>query len=169
VNSLPEVLLVEDTFDDELMSLRGIRGSGAPCHVTVRRDGLEAIEYLLAPPAPLPSLVVLDYRLPKRSGLEVLNSLRSVDATRAIPVVMFTSTDDDATVSACYRAGANSFVAKPSDPKKYVQRVAQFTNHWLLANPAPDCDSLALSVVDDLAMITYNATRLWETQAESAA
>lgn len=133
---LPELVLVEDSYDDEIMSLRGITESGIPCRVTVRRDGDEALAHLLGNQSPLPALIVLDYKLPKHDGLEILTLLRRNPATRYIPVVIVSGTNTGDALTECYRVGANSCVAKPDDPKEYVNLIASITRYWLIVNQA---------------------------------
>jgi two-component system, response regulator len=131
---LPELVLVEDSKDDEELSLRGIARSGLQCHVTVRRDGQEAIEYLLGRLDPPPSVVVLDYKLPKLTGRDVLERLRGNEATRLTPVVIFSGTTVGDDLIGCYKVGANSCVVKPDDPTDYVDRLASVTRYWLAIN-----------------------------------
>lgn len=129
---LPELLLVEDTSSDEIMSLRGIKRSGVACNVTVKRDGEEALRHLLCDETPLPSLVLLDYKLPKFNGLEVLTKLRKDSRTIALPIVMFCDASMGSAVKDCYEAGANGCVTKPYDLAQYIDRLALVTRYWLL-------------------------------------
>lgn len=131
---LPHLLLVEDSPDDEVMSLRGIANAGIACDVTVRRDGEGAIDLLLGPIDPAPTLIVLDYSLPRLSGLDVLTRLRSNEKTRLIPVVIFSGTNSGTALNECYRSGANSCVQKPDDPREYVDRLARVAHYWLSVN-----------------------------------
>ncbi len=133
---LPELVLVEDTLEDELMSLRGISRSGIPCQITVRRDGAEAIELLFSTKSAPPDLVVLDFKLPKFSGLEILTQMRENPATRFVPVVIVSGTNSGKTLRECYRVGANSCVTKPVDMSEYVEHLAHVTRYWLTVNQA---------------------------------
>jgi two-component system response regulator len=137
-SDLPELVLVEDSKDDELMSLRGLSKSGIPCHVTVRRTGAEALEHLLDSIDPPPSLILLDYRLPKFNGLEVLTRLRGNERTRLVPVVIFSGSNGGSELAECYRVGANSCVSKPSDPNEYVERLASIAQYWLAVNQSAE-------------------------------
>lgn len=132
--TLPEVVLVEDSLDDEQLSLRGIVNSGIPCKVTVQRDGAAALDDLLGAKGRLPALIVLDYQLPKYNGLEVLKRLRSSEGASIVPVVIFSGSEAGKELSDCYRVGANSCVKKPDDPQEYVDRLGLVTRYWLTVN-----------------------------------
>ena len=136
---LPEVVLVEDTLDDEIMSLQGILRSGVPCHVTVRRDGEDALDHLLGDHESLPRLILLDLNLPKLNGIEILMRLRTHDRTRFVPVVMFSNSNTGRDLSECYKFGANSCVTKPDTAKEYVERLSGVTHYWLTMNDTPGC------------------------------
>lgn len=131
---LPEVVLVEDTLDDELMSLKGISHSGIQSNVTVKRDGAEAIKHLCSEDSAVPAVILLDYRLPKVNGLEILIALRKHEKTRLVPVVMMSGTYTQELLSNLYSVGANSCVAKADHPKTYVDRVAQLNRYWINVN-----------------------------------
>jgi two-component system response regulator len=129
----PELTLVEDNRYDEELTITGIRKSGVPCNVTIRRDGAEALEYLLGAPL-APSLILLDYKLPKMNGLEVLTQLKLVDRTRFVPVVIFSGTNVGDAIKNCYLIGANSCVTKPDNATEYVGLVRWITHYWLNVN-----------------------------------
>jgi CheY-like chemotaxis protein len=130
---LPELLLVEDTLDDEHLSLRSISRSGIECRVTVQRDGLAALSYLFIDRDTQPALIVLDYNLPKLNANEVLAEIRKFDKTRYIPVVVFSSSARSKLLE-CYGLGANSCVEKPVDPNEYENRLMHITRYWLSLN-----------------------------------
>lgn len=134
---MPTVVLVEDTPNDELMSMRGIRKSGVICEVSVQRHGAEALEYLLDGAHPVPDLVVLDYQLPAISGLEILKCLRANDRTRLVPVVMLSGNTRRKSVAECYHHGANSCVSKPLDSTRYLEHVGLIVRYWLTVNVSP--------------------------------
>ncbi len=125
---------MEDNSDDEYLSLQGISRSGVSCNVTVLRNGEEALEHLLRADHPAPTLIVLDYQLPRLSGFEILTRLRSNDKTRFTPVVIFSGYDAETALAECYRGGANSCVAKPVDPNEYIDRLAGIASYWLRVN-----------------------------------
>src|SRR5438552_7410277 len=107
------ILLVEDNATDEVLTTRALQKSSVPVSVLVARDGEEALARLLSPePATLPDLVLLDLKLPKVSGLDVLQRLRAAPRTRTLPVVVLTSSTKDEDVAAAYRSGCNGYLSK---------------------------------------------------------
>lgn len=133
-----DILLVEDDPRDLELTLRTLQRHHVANTVRVARDGAEALEVLFGPQAgPVPRLVMLDLKLPKRTGLEVLAALRQDPRTRAVPVVVLTSTDDQPEIDACYRLGANSFVRKPVEFAAFSEAVRQIGMYWLLLNQPP--------------------------------
>ena len=128
------ILLVEDNADDEQLTLRAMRQSEVPNLIRVARDGAEALEHLFAPGARLPDLILLDLKLPKVSGLEVLQKLRSEERTRALPVVVLTSSDEEKDIVESYSLGANSFIRKPVDFDEFIDAVRQLGLYWLSMN-----------------------------------
>ncbi len=138
------ILLVEDNPDDAALALRSLARCDVPVQVVVVRDGVEAQEYLFgadrtgpARPGPLPALVLLDLKLPKVDGQEVLRRIRSDARTRLIPVVVLTSSDERRDLERCYSLGANSYVRKPVDFSLFSQAVQQLSNYWLRLNRNP--------------------------------
>jgi len=137
------VLLVEDNPHDELLMLRALRKANAPADIDVVRDGQQAIDYLFRSgefsdrPSALPALVLLDINLPKLSGLDVLKRLREEPRTQLLPVVMFTSSDEDHDRLRSYRCGANSFVNKPLEFADFMTWAKRLSSYWLGLNIAP--------------------------------
>jgi len=140
------VLLVEDNPDDVTLMLRALRRANVVDEddVAVARDGVEALEYLSGTGAYadrdadlLPAVVLLDLKLPKVNGLEVLRHLRADTKTRLIPVVIVTSSDEDSDVIEGYRLGANSYVRKPEDFDQFADAVRQLGLYWLFLNRNP--------------------------------
>ncbi len=145
VNGLRQsLLLVEDSSDDEILSLRAILRSGVPCEVKVVRDGGEALSLLLSPEGPIPDLIVLDFHLPGYNGLEILRELRKNEKTRHLPVVMLSALESDKEIADCLEEGANSCVRKPSDAGTYVEHVGLIVKYWLTVNKRPDQPQLRL-------------------------
>lgn len=128
------VLLVEDNVDDEHLTLRAMRTSDVENVVQVARDGAEALEVLFGPEPMEPDMVLLDLKLPKVSGIEVLAKIREHDRTRTLPVVVLTSSDEERDINECYKRGANSFVTKPVDYDEFIDAVRQVGLYWLSMN-----------------------------------
>lgn len=134
------ILLVEDNSDDEKLTLRALRQAEIRTEVAVVRDGVEALEYLFREgrfagrPIPVPELILLDLKLPKINGLEVLERLRSHEATRMVPVVIMSSSDEESDIVNGYRLGANSYIRKPVDFEKFIHAVGQLALYWLVLN-----------------------------------
>jgi CheY-like chemotaxis protein len=139
------ILLVEDNPDDEVLTIRALSKSNVANEVVVARDGAEALDLLFAKasaapgePSQLPALVLLDLKLPKVDGLEVLRRIRSDERTSLLPVVILTSSDEERDMVQGYRLGANSYVRKPVDFVEFSEAVRQVGLYWLLVNePAP--------------------------------
>ncbi len=141
------ILLVEDNPDDEALALRALRRCALAADVIVARDGAEALAKVGAgSPAHggrLPEVVLLDLKLPKLSGLDVLRRLRADPRTMILPVVVLTSSNEDEDVLECYRAGANSYVRKPVDFDEFAAAVAELGRFWLLLSESPNRDMKA--------------------------
>jgi len=137
-----KILLVEDNPDDAALTMRALKSHNITNEVVVARDGVEALDYLLGPkagPGILQSLavVLLDLKLPKLNGLEVLQRIRADERTRLLPVVILTSSDEERDVIDGYRLGANSYVRKPVDFVEFTEAAKQLGLYWLLMNRAP--------------------------------
>lgn len=133
------ILLVEDNADDEDLALLALGQYDFPAFVDVARDGAEALDYLLDTPshAVPPTLILLDLKLPKVSGMEVLKRVRSEERTRRIPVIVLTSSSEHADVAKCYDLGANSYIRKPVDFDQFTKVVHQLGLYWLRLNEGP--------------------------------
>ena len=131
------ILLVEDNEDDEKLTLRALKKNNIANPVLVARDGAEALEYLTGARRELFALVLLDLRLPKMHGLEVLKRLRADAQARLTPVVILTSSKEETDLVEGYGSGANSYVRKPVDFKHFVEAVAQLGMYWLVLNESP--------------------------------
>lgn len=128
------ILLVEDNADDEKLTLRALRQSDVQTIVHVARDGREAIDFLLNIDNPLPNLVLLDLKLPKMNGLEVLETLRQDARTNLQTVVIMTSSDEESDIQNAYRLGANSYIRKPVEFDEFMDAIRQLVNYWLRLN-----------------------------------
>jgi two-component system, response regulator len=139
------ILLVEDNPSDEALTLRALKKSGIKNEVIVTRDGAEALDYVFCTGAYAgrsgadpPAVVLMDLNLPKLSGLEALKRIRENPATKMLPVVILTSSDEEEDRLKGYEFGANSFVRKPVEFDKFVAAVQQLGLYWLLLNePVP--------------------------------
>lgn len=135
---LRPILLVEDNSDDEKLTIRALRRGRIENPIHIARDGEEAL-IRLAQADPLPSVVLLDIKLPKIDGLEVLQQIRADDRTRLLPVVMLTSSSEQRDILESYNLGANSYVRKPVDFDQFTQAVSHLGMYWLLINqPLPE-------------------------------
>jgi two-component system, response regulator len=145
VSSARVILLVEDNPDDEELTLRALQKSNISNPVVVAHDGVEAIDYLHARGAyagrdvrDLPQVVLLDLKLPKLDGLEVLRAVRADARTKRLPVVILTSSAEEQDVVSGYDLGANSYIRKPVDFTQFVEAVRQLGLYWLVLNqPVP--------------------------------
>jgi CheY-like chemotaxis protein len=136
-----KILLVEDNPDDVELTRRAFGRSNIVNDIVIARDGAEALEYLLGGPAseeaPLPEVVLLDLKLPKVDGLEVLRRLRADARTRRLPVVVLTSSTEESDIVSSYDFGANSFVKKPVDFLEFIDAAHQLGLYWLGLNTRP--------------------------------
>jgi two-component system response regulator len=138
------ILLVEDNPDDELLTLRALERGKILNQVVVARDGAEALDYLFGTGAfagrdvsVMPQVILLDLKLPKVDGLEVLRRLREDERTALLPVVVLTSSDEEKDIVASYRLGANSYIRKPVDFGQFGEAVVQLGLYWLVLNQGP--------------------------------
>jgi CheY-like chemotaxis protein len=145
MNSRKTILLVEDNANDEYLTLRALKKYNVANEVSVAHDGVEALEYLFCtgPHAnrdirDLPLVVLLDLKLPKVDGLEVLRRVRADERTRLLPVVILTSSNEERDVINGYKLGTNSYVQKPVDFAAFMDAVGQLGLYWLMLNqPVP--------------------------------
>jgi two-component system response regulator len=138
------ILLVEDNRDDVELTKLALERQGIACEMVVARNGIEALDYLFARGrhagrdiSKMPLLVLLDLKLPKVSGLEVLKQIRADPRTRFLPVVVLTSSLEDKDVGQSYSLGANSYVRKPVDFDQFKEAASQLGVYWLLLNQPP--------------------------------
>jgi two-component system, response regulator len=138
---LKTILLVEDDPGDEALTLRALKKHNIANNVVVARDGAEALEWIFRTgahanrePTGLPQVVLLDLKLPRVDGLEVLQRLRADERTKVLPVVVLTSSGEEEDVLRSYRVGANSYVRKPVDFGQFAEAVRQLGLYWLVLN-----------------------------------
>lgn len=140
-----EILLVEDNPYDEELALHALNQHHLANHIQVARDGVEALDFIFCTGVyahrqiqDRPKLILLDLKLPKLDGLEVLKHLKADPRTRAIPVVMLTSSSQENDIIESYHLGANSYIVKPVDFEQFTQAVRHLGFYWLLLNRLPD-------------------------------
>jgi two-component system response regulator len=138
------ILLVEDNADDELLTLRALKKNNISNEVVVARNGVEALDYLFGSGAyagrnsyAMPQVVLLDLKLPKLDGLEVLRRVRSDERTKLLPIVILTSSNEEVDRINGYGLGANSYVRKPVDFNQFSEAARQLGLYWLVLNEAP--------------------------------
>jgi two-component system, response regulator len=140
-NKKGTILLVEDNRDDEELAVRALRRSSGCNAIVICRDGAEALEYVFGTgkfagrsPTDFPAVAMLDLKLPRVGGLAVLERIRADERTRFLPVVVFTSSSQEADILNCYEAGANSYVRKPVDFEQLIDAVHHVADYWLRLN-----------------------------------
>jgi CheY-like chemotaxis protein len=138
------ILIVEDNPDDELLALRALRQNRLANEIVVARDGVEAMDYLLGrggyagrDTRQMPQLILLDLKLPRVDGVEVLRQIRVHERTKLIPVVVLTSSDEDRDMTASYELHVNSYVRKPVDFNQFVEAIRHIGLYWLVLNQVP--------------------------------
>jgi CheY-like chemotaxis protein len=139
------ILLVEDNADDEALTLRALKKNNIKNEIVIARDGVEALDYLSGTGSHtgrdmsvMPQLILLDLKLPKVDGLEVLRRVRSEPRTKLLPVVILTSSNEEQDRIRGYGLGANSYIRKPVDFSQFIEAVRQLGLYWLVLNePAP--------------------------------
>ncbi len=147
-----EILLVEDSPEDAELTIRALRHHKLANNIHVVEDGAEALDFLFCrgsykdlPLSHYPRLVLLDLKLPKVSGMEVLRAIRADERTRAIPVVVFTSSKEQRDLIEGYSLGVNAYAQKPVDFKQFSETVRQIGMFWMLINQAPPPEAMVAS------------------------
>ena len=144
MNQEKYILLIEDNADDEELTIRALRQNHVLNRVIVVRDGVEAVDFLFGKNQYIdrdshhtPQLILLDLKLPKMNGLEVLKQIRSDEITHLIPVVVMTSSSEEEDIISSYRTGANSYIRKPVEFENFIYAVKQLGLYWLVINQSP--------------------------------
>lgn len=140
----PDILLVEDNPNDAMLAIRSLTESKIANKIVHLTDGQAALDYLFCEgtfskrdPAEKPKVILLDLKLPKVSGLQVLKRIRSQEVTRLLPVVILTSSQEESDLVESYKLGANSFIVKPLDFENFSKSIKQVGLYWLLLNKPP--------------------------------
>lgn len=138
------ILLVEDNPDDEFLTVRALKKNNIGNRIVIVRDGVEALDFLFCTgdyasrePRDLPQLILLDIKLPKMDGLEVLRRVRADERTRLLPIVILTSSKEELDLIESYKNGANSYVRKPVDFNQFMEAVHELGMYWLVINETP--------------------------------
>ncbi len=138
------VLLVEDNYDDELLTIRAFKKNNIKNKLIVTRDGVEALDFLFKKdkyvnriPEGSPSIILLDIKLPKLNGIEVLKVIRENNFTSLIPVIILTSSKEEEDLIQCYKNRANSYIRKPIDFNEFMETVNNLGLYWLALNEFP--------------------------------
>lgn len=155
----PIILLVEDNADDEALTVRALKANNILNPIVVARDGPEALDYLFGRgvyagrnPLEVPAVMLLDLKLRKVDGLEVLRQVRADEITRLLPVVILTSSQEEQDLLNGYRLGCNSYIRKPVDFEQFRSKVRQLGLYWLVVNQPPPSPAGHGSVREDVAM-----------------
>jgi two-component system, response regulator len=143
-NSPVDILLVEDNANDRELTIRALKKHGVASHIITVSDGAEALDFLFCRGTysarkinNRPALILLDLKLPKLDGIEVLRAIKADDRTKTIPVVVLTSSRENTDVSACYKVGVNSYIVKPVEFGDFSKSVGQLGLYWMLLNNGP--------------------------------
>jgi two-component system response regulator len=138
------ILLVEDNATDEKLTLLAFKQSGIATDIVVQRDGAAALDYLFGtgkyagtPPPRLPRIILLDLKLPRIDGIEVLRRIRADERTKLIPVVVLTASNEEEDLARSYQSGANAYVRKPVDFTEFAAAAKNLASFWLLLNESP--------------------------------
>jgi two-component system, response regulator len=138
MNKNIEILLVEDNPDDADLAIRALRKRNLANHLLHLEDGAAALEFIFSPEGlNTPKLILLDLKMPKLNGMQVLHAIKSDERTKTIPVVILTSSKEDPDIKECYALGANSYIVKPVEFDKFLDAVSDLGLYWMLLNHPP--------------------------------
>jgi two-component system, response regulator len=137
MDSAVEILLVEDNPDDAGLTIRALKKHNLANHLLHLRDGEEALRFLFNDENTLPKLVLLDLKMPKVDGIDVLRKLKADERRRVIPIVVLTSSKEERDIVESYRLGVNAYIVKPVDFEKFSKAVSEIGLFWLVLNQAP--------------------------------
>ena len=137
MDNVVEILLVEDNPNDAELAIRALRKNNLANHLLHLEDGQEALDFLFEEKNRMPKLILLDLKMPKVVGIEVLRRLKSDERKKVIPVVVLTSSKEESDIVETYKLGANAYIVKPVDFDQFVNAVAQLGLFWLLLNQPP--------------------------------
>ena len=132
-----EILLVEDNPDDAALTIRALKKNNLTNHLLHLQDGEEALSFLFSENQPAPRLILLDLKMPKVDGIDVLRKIKGDAEKKIIPVVVLTSSKEECDIIESYRLGVNAYIVKPVDFEKFVTAVSEIGLFWLILNQAP--------------------------------
>ena len=151
-----EILLVEDSMSDAELTIRALKKKNLANHLVHLKNGAEALDFVFARgpyegrnPSMAPRVILLDLKMPKVNGLEVLAAIRKDERTKTIPVVVLTSSREDPDIEACYALGVNSYIVKPVEFEKFMKAVSELGLYWLLLNQSPQQSSTIVQEYGD--------------------
>ena len=136
-NNAVEILLVEDNPDDAELAIRALKKHKLANNLMHLKDGEEAVNFLFSSQSPIPKLILLDLKMPKIDGIEILKKLKSDPQKKVIPVVVLTSSKEEKDIVESYRLGVNAYIVKPVDFEKFVSAVTEIGLFWLVLNQPP--------------------------------
>jgi two-component system, response regulator len=137
MNTTIEILLVEDNPDDAELIIRTLRKNNLANHLIHKEDGQEALDFLFSDRKVMPRLILLDLKMPRVDGIEVLRRLKSDQRRKVIPVVVLTSSKEERDIIESYKLGVNAYVVKPVDFDQFIKAVAQLGLFWMIHNQPP--------------------------------
>lgn len=144
MNSKMQILLVEDNKSDAELTIRALKKNNLANELTHVRDGAEALDFIFAQGRyfdrkmdDIPNVIILDLKMPKVNGIEVLRRIKSDERTKKIPVVMLTSSKEDPDIEECYRLGVNSYVVKPVEFNHFIKAITDLGLYWMILNQPP--------------------------------
>lgn len=132
-----EILLIEDNLDDAGLTIRALKKNNLANHLLHLQDGSEALDFLFDERNQMPKLILLDLKMPKIDGIEVLRKLKSDERKRVIPIVVLTSSKEERDIVESYQLGVNAYIVKPVDFDQFVKAVTQLGLFWLILNQPP--------------------------------
>jgi len=137
MDNVIEILLVEDNLNDAELAIRALRKNNLANHLLHLEDGQEALDFLFDDKNRMPKLILLDLKMPKVDGIQVLRKLKADERKKVIPVVVLTSSKEESDIVDTYKLGVNAYIVKPVDFDQFVKAVAQLGLFWLLLNQPP--------------------------------
>ncbi|MGN6646830.1 MAG: response regulator [Cytophaga sp.] len=137
-HSRVDILLAEDSFEDADLTIRALKKKNLADHLLHLEDGTAVLDFIFSPEGlNIPKLILLDLKMPKLNGIEVIHVLKSDERTKSIPITVLTSSKEGPDIEACYKLGVNSYIIKPVEFDKFVDAVTELGLYWLILNQLP--------------------------------